>query len=146
MKKNEDIKNIKFGLFQKGSSLKTYIRDIFLYIGRIFFIIKHGYSPVMNWEFFSWHRAVCEEFFNHNLKERYGSPILSAYGHNVQSITGEHEAWDEVVKEMLNYLSLMDENNEVYNEKSILEADKSLEENKDKFFALFSKYYYDLWD
>ena len=147
MKKNEDIKNIKFGLFDKGSSFKTILRDIRIYISRIFFIIKHGYSPVMQWEFYSWHRAMCEEFFRHNLKERYGTPVLS---NEIPVVQGEKpddvETWNNILKEMIHYLELMDENNSAYDGVSLDKTYENLEKNKELFFELFKKYYYTLWD
>lgn len=65
------------------------------------------------------------------------------------------EEWDNIIDEMLYHLHYMDEENIIEElEKSIPEGwipswettGKIMDEHKEKFFELFSKYFYNLWD
>ena len=67
----------------------------------------------------------------------------------------EREAWETILTEMINCLDLMDEDNA---EKHLGISDDNysfenhekkwalMEENKNRFFELFSKYFYSFWD
>ena len=69
------------------------------------------------------------------------------------------DGWTKVLNEMINYLDMMNEDN-VYDHfgfgdwnswREMTSADyvniyKTMEENKNRFFELFSKYFYDMWD
>lgn len=69
------------------------------------------------------------------------------------------DGWRDILSEMLSYLDLMDEGN-VYESLGFLDCDsicdmtkadcekvnKTMEDNKNRFFELFSKYFYNLWD
>lgn len=67
----------------------------------------------------------------------------------------EREAWEAVLTEMINCLDLMDEDN-AQKHLGIADSDWTMEsynkvhacmdENKNRFFELFSKYFYSLWD
>ena len=67
----------------------------------------------------------------------------------------EREGWEAVLTEMINCLDLMDEDNvqkhlgianNDYSYKSYKKINDFMEEKKDRFFELFSKYYFCLWD
>ena len=67
----------------------------------------------------------------------------------------ERVAWEEVLDEMILCLDLMDEDNAsrylgISDDDCSLESYKEvgncMEENKNRFFELFSKYFYNLWD
>ena len=72
-------------------------------------------------------------------------------------VDGENERvnWENTLTEMINCLELMDED-AARKRLNILDSDYSfesykkindlMEENKDRFFELFSKYYFSLWD
>ena len=70
---------------------------------------------------------------------------------------GENERvnWENTLTEMISCLELMDENavreylgisDSDYSFESNQKVRDLMEENKDRFFELFSKYYFDLWD
>ena len=69
------------------------------------------------------------------------------------------DGWKEVLNEMINCLEMMDEDNayaflgfcELDDYNRMTKEDREnvyriMEENKNKFFELFSKYFYSLWD
>ena len=65
------------------------------------------------------------------------------------------DAWEAILTEMINCLELMDEDNAekhlgiTYNDYSVESSKKTwalMEENKNRFFELFNKYFYNLWD
>lgn len=90
-------------------------------------------------------------------------PMLLHLYHNHQGVPMEfennHDGWKEVLNEMITCLDLMDEE-DVYCFLGFCEAEdykrmtkedyqnvyKIMEDNKTRFFELFSKYFYDLWD
>ena len=73
----------------------------------------------------------------------------------LQDADNERIVWENTLTEMISCLELMDEENaEKYlgiadNDYSVESYDKVtnlMEENKNRFFELFSKYFYCLWD
>lgn len=83
-------------------------------------------------------------------------PMLVQYKteHWCRPCNMELSEWDSILSEMIGCLDLMDEHNakavtgvERYYDKLDIElVEKTMEENKQRFFELFSKYFYDLWD
>lgn len=90
-------------------------------------------------------------------------PMLTYLCHNHMGVPMEFEnnpdGWKEVLNEMINCLEVMDEDNvyaflgfceiedyERMTKKDYEDIYKTMEENKNRFFELFSKYYFDLWD
>ncbi len=73
-----------------------------------------------------------------------------------QDAENEREDWEAVLTEMINCLDLMGEDNvrkslNLWYGKHLTHDDYKLisdtmETNKNRFFELFSKYFYDLWD
>lgn len=68
---------------------------------------------------------------------------------------GSRKQWEDVLTEMINCMELMDEDNVErhlgidlydYSHESYLKVRNCMDENKNRFFELFSKYFYHLWD
>ena len=135
---------------------------------RLYYIIKNKISDAY-WDF----RARCQRF---KRGYSYGDvwnmsfwfmrtirPMLIHLCNNHQGVPLEFEnnpdGWRDVLTEMVTCLDLMDEDN-VYNLLGFYKLDdykrmtkedyeniyRIMEENKDSFFELFSKYFFDLWD
>lgn len=97
-----------------------------------------------------------EKYFIYLPRESPGVPIIiDDYPYFCDSDKdkakqSQNEAkWNEIIDSMIQLLDEMDENSSVYENISPVDyqlQDKQMTEAKDKFFALFSKYFYCLWD
>lgn len=132
---------LSFGLFRfHGKNWWRNLKDISIFINRIFFTLKHGYSPVAKWETFEWFTDVMKEILTNYRNNRCGSPIIvDDYDENI-------EVYNKVLDNMIDLLDKMDELNPIYDNMDWKEKDEAIVNAKNKFFKLFSKYFYDLWD
>ena len=112
------------------------------------FRLGYSYSDVWN----------MDDWFIRTVK-----PMLIHLRDHGCSVPGEfadnHNGWGVVLTKMISCLDMMDEGN-VYKHLGFCdikdyermttddykEIDKIMEENKNRFFELFSKYFYNLWD
>lgn len=84
--------------------------------------------------------------------ERAGSPFILEEGAKVgdeEQDKRNEEAYNAVLDEMLLHLEGMKEENynkEEFDPDKWEEIDKQMYEHKDKFFSLFSNYFFTLWD
>lgn len=138
-----NINKLSFGLFMfHGKSWWRNLKDIPIFIKRIFFTLKHGYSPVANWETFQWFIDVMREILTNYRHFRSGTPDIIDSGNEDENI----EAYNKILDNMIDLLDKMDESNPIYNNMSWKDADKKKEDAKNEFFKLFSEYFYTLWD
>ena len=139
------------GLFVfRGKNWWRNLRDIPIFIKRIFFTLKHGYSPVAQFETFEWFMDVMKEILTNYRYNRMGSPVVidnffDVKEENSNDVVNE-EAYNAILDRMIVLLDLMDENNQLYNDMDWKEADKKKEDAKNEFFKLFSEQFYGLWD
>ena len=138
--------NLTFGLFTyKGKYFLNNIRDIPIYFKRLGFLLTHGYSPMAKWETFEWFIAVMDEILGNYRYHRYG---------NIPFPNIPEEEWEkannQIYDEMLECLHTMrDKEQSVINIDDNDLIEKTIEERnaaKDKFFELFAKNFYNLWD
>ena len=138
-----NINKLSFGLFMfHGKSWRRNLKDIPIFIKRIFFVLKHGYSPVANWETFQWFIDVMREILTNYRHFRSGTPDIIDSGTKNENI----EAYNAILDRMIDLLDKMDESNPIYNNMSWKDADKKKEDAKNEFFKLFSEQFYGLWD
>lgn len=134
------------GLFMfRGKNWWRNLKDIPIFIKRIFFTLKHGYSPVARFETFEWFIAVMREILINYRDNRMGTPVVIP-DYKTDDLISEDkniEAYNNIFNEMIELLDKMDENNYLTYDSASLEA---MNTAKDKFFELFSKYFYTLWD
>ena len=123
---------------------KWWIKDTYWEVRYGFQRMFKGYDAVDTFETFA------------KFTERY-SKILIDYRKRHVGYCGEmtEEEWDAVIDEMIYHLHYMDENtvteelerdvpdNWTASHKTVSEI---LDKHKDRFFELFSKYFYELWD
>ena len=139
------------GLFMfRGKNWWRNLKDIPIFIKRIFFTLKHGYSPVAQFETFEWFMDVMKEILTNYRYNRMGSPVVidnffDVKEENSNDVVNE-EAYNAILDRMIVLLDLMDENNQLYNDMDWKEADKKKEDAKNEFFKLFSEQFYGLWD
>ena len=140
---------LSWGLFMfHGKNWWRNLKDIPIFIKRIFFVLKHGYSPAAQWETFEWFIAVMREILINYRDNRTGTPVVIP-DYNIDDLISENkniEIYNNILNEMIKLLDKMDECNSTYNGVSLEEMHSAMDSAKNKFFELFSKYFYTLWD
>lgn len=137
------------GLFMfHGKNWWRNLKDIPIFFQRIFFTLKHGYSPVAQWETFEWFIAVMREILINYRDNRTGTPVVIPDYHTDDLISENKniEIYNNILNEMIELLDKMDGCNSTYNDVSLEEMHSAMDSAKNKFFELFSKYFYTLWD
>ena len=140
---------LSWGLFMfHGKDWWRNLKDIPIFIKRIFFTLKHGYSPVAQWETFEWFITVMREILVNYRDNRMGTPVVIPDYHTDDLISENKniEIYNNILNEMIELLDKMDECNSTYNGVSLEEMHSDMDSAKNKFFELFSKYFYTLWD
>ena len=144
-----DANKLSCGLFVfRGKYWWRNLKDIPIFIKRIFFTLKHGYSPVAQWETFEWFITVMREILVNYRDNRMGTPVVIP-DYNVDDLISENKnvnVYNSLLDEMITLLDQMDECNSTYNGVSLEEMHSAMDSAKNKFFELFSKYFYTLWD
>ena len=144
-----DTNKLSWGLFMfHGKDWWRNLKDIPIFIKRIFFTLKHGYSPVAQWETFGWFITVMREILVNYRDNRMGTPVVIP-DYNIDDLISENkniEIYNNILNEMIKLLDKMDECNSTYNGVSLEEMHSAMDSAKNKFFELFSKYFYTLWD
>ena len=144
-----DTNKLSWGLFMfHGKDWWRNLKDIPILIKRIFFTLKHGYSPVAQWETFSWFISVMHEILINYRDNRTGTPVVIP-DYDADDLISENkniEIYNNILNEMIELLDKMDECNSTYNGVSLEEMHSAMDSAKNKFFELFSKYFYTLWD
>ena len=144
-----NINKLSWGLFMfHGKDWWRNLKDIPIFIKRIFFTLKHGYSPVARWETFCWFIAVMREILINYRDNRTGTPVVISDYHTDDLISENKniEIYNNILNEMIELLDKMDECNSTYKGVSLEEMHSAMDTAKNKFFELFSKYFYTLWD
>lgn len=144
-----DANKLSWGLFMlRGKNWWRNLKDIPIFIQRIFFTLKHGYSLAARWKTFEWFIAVMREILINYRDNRMGTPVVIP-DYNIDDLISENkniEIYNNILNEMIELLDKMDECNSTYNGVSLEEMHSAMNAAKDKFFELFSKYFYTLWD
>ena len=144
-----NINKLSWGLFMfHGKDWWRNLKDIPIFIKRIFFTLKHGYSPVAQWETFGWFITVMRKILVNYRDNRMGTPVVIPDYHTDDLISENKniEIYNNILNEMIELLDKMDECNSTYNGVSLEEMHSAMDSAKNKFFELFSKYFYTLWD
>ena len=125
------------------------IKYIPLYFKQIYHLLKYGYDEGATWETFDWFienmRAILTDYRKHH----------SGFVVTDENLSSDSNAalWDATIDRMIELLNLMDEANPKYDADeyhgvidNINRQYDEMNAAKDEFFALFSKYFYHLWD
>ena len=134
------ITRISFGLFL--GSFWTKLKDIPIFLKRVVYTLRHGYPPQATWEIYEWHRRVMLETLSEFRKNLNGYPVFDENA----SPEEQYDRWGAIIDEMCEYLDAMAEDNYDLSIENFEKSDLARKEAKDKFFELFSKYYFHLWD
>ena len=125
-----NINKLSFGLFMfHGKSWWRNLKNIPIFIKRIFFTLKHGYSPVAQWETFEWFIAVMREILINYRDNRTGTPVVIPDYHTDDLISENKniEIYNNILNEMIELLDKMDECNSTYNGVSLEEMNSAMD-------------------
>ena len=112
---------------------------------------KRGYSYGDVWDMDYWFMRTAKPMLAHLRDHGIGIPN-DLY---LQDADNERIIWENTLTEMISCLELMDEENAEkylgiadndYSVESYNKVTQLMEESKDRFFELFSKHFYSLWD
>lgn len=111
---------------------------------------KRGWAYGDVWDIDVWFMRTVKPMLIHLRDHGIGIPGEFCIGEDANRIY-----WENTLTEMISCLELMDEDaakkylgvsDSDYSVESYKKARDLMEENKDRFFELFSKYYFSLWD
>ena len=141
---------LSYGLFMfHGTRWWRNLKDIPIFIERIFFTLKHGYSPVAKWGTDSWFIDVMKEIVINYRYNRVATPVIVDISDECWDEEKHEEniiAYNKILDKMIALLDRMDENNEIYDN---IDGDvkyKLINDAKNEFFELFSEHFYGLWN
>lgn len=152
MRKSKNCNQLTWGLFNcRGIYFWENIRDLRIYFQRIFYVIKHGYFPQANWETYRYFidsmKKILKEYrYNRHgtgwvLNEKFGKTLDSD-----EQWKRNSEQYNKDLDEMLSLLEEMGRDPKKHEDLDLLDIMKKYDIAKEKFFVLFSKYFYHLWD
>lgn len=135
----------------RGKQWYKNIKNIPLYFYHTHFLMKHGYYEYALWETFDCFIETTREILTFYRYKRTGSPVLMKLPEPLTEEYKKAEKQNELLADqlfdrMLSLLNEMDEDNPKYERMDYAEKTKCMNEAKDAFFELFSKYFYYLWD
>lgn len=91
---------------------------------------------------------MMREVLTNYRNNRMGTPVVIP-GYDINDLVSENknvEVYNNILDEMIELLDKMDESNSAYNDVSLEKMHSAMDTAKDRFFELFSKYFYTLWD
>lgn len=147
------LNKVGYLFFQfSGYNFWRNLKDIPSFLRAVHTLFKDGVPPQAYYETYAWFIDVMEMIVKRYRDERAGSPFILEEGIKVgdeEQDKRNEEAYNAVLDEMLLHLEGMKEEN--YNKEGFdpdkwEEIDKQMYEHKDKFFSLFSEYFFTLWD
>lgn len=122
--------------------------NFYHFIKEVCYFLKYGYPYEATYEHFNWFLDMERSILKRYLETHWGYPEREGIDTN--------EDWESVIHRMIELLDGMDErkyeNEHEWDGKKdtalSYEKDKMkyLEKNKNEFFELYGKWFYDLWD
>ena len=135
VKKIKGFHNISAGLFNyRGRYWYKNIKDLWILIKRVFFVLRHGYSPQALWEMDCWFVDIMKELLTWQRDNRMSVGYFEMETENEEENIAKT---NELLNHMLELLGKADPFGEDFEE-----AQKA----KNEFLELFSKYFYKFWD
>ena len=122
------------------------IKEIPLYFRLMRHLTKYGYDEYASWEIFDWFTNTMRSILQEYKKSHVGFPVVIDGCTCDDDFNHAGEVWESIIDKMISLLDCMDEENPKYKNVSEKEKWDMMEDAKDRFFDLFSKYFYNLWD
>lgn len=124
----------------RGRQFWRNFREIPRYFYLMHFLVKHGYDEYATWETFNWFTYTMKEILTHYKEKNSDAPFildapeLDPYSDEYTELN--QQEWNNALDEMLALINKMNES----------EEEDVRNTAKERFFLLFSKYFYYLWD
>ena len=119
-------------------------------------LIKYGYDKSAIWGTFDWFIDTMRSVLLRYKSGRVSTPIIiENYPYDIrtdqdrQIVEDNKSKWNSIVERMIELLDDMDEENPIYEYEygyDFIKKYEAIEQAKNEFFELFSKYFYELWD
>lgn len=123
------------------------IKEIPLYFRLMHRLIKNGYDSYANTNTYDWFMYTMKDILSNFREHHHGYPGVSLNDREKQE---EYEKeYDADFDKMISLLEDMDEDNPKYEDEKYDKIELMFEEMdaaKNKFFELFSKHFYSMWD
>lgn len=132
-----NVLNIKYGLFNYPfwKHPMLWLRDFRIYRQRRRFLLKNGYSPVCQWEYYSTLLELSEQIFTFMRNERTGDIPFDG---------GTETTWAKMNDEF--YDRLLEDIRAMKDYDHLFDKPEEVEKRKKHFFQQLEKYFYHLWD
>ena len=119
------------------------ITQIPLYFRLIHYLVKHGYDEYATWEIDFWFIKTMKSILTQFRDNHTGYPVMS----DDDELQAKSEVeFDKTLDKMIFLLDSMDEDSSKYDNMGYIKRENCIENSKNEFFELFSKYFYYLWD
>ena len=154
MKKNVRTNNLTCGLFIYKSFWRN-LKDVPIYFKRLNFLLRHGYSPMAQWETYDWFICVMREIMQNYRDNREGNMLFFEPGDETitrgLALAKQNDKFYDHMVELLNQMDEFSYADIDYEDtEKFLQQEKENENKanaaKNEFFELFSKYFYGFWD
>lgn len=146
MRNSKSCNQLTWGLFNyRGIYFWHNIKDLRIYFQRIFYVLKHGYFPQANWETYLYFIDSMKKILKEYRYNRHGTGWVLNEKFDKTLDSDEQwkrnlEQYNKDLDEMLSLLEEMSQDPKKHEDLDLLNI------AKEKFFILFSKYFYHLWD
>lgn len=132
-----NVLNIKYGLFNFSFWRHPilWLKEYRIYLQRRRFLLKHGYSPVCQWEYFSTLLELSEQVFTFMRNERNG---------DIPFEDGTEATWNQMNNEF--YDRLLEDIKIMKDYDNLFDDSEKVAAAKKHFFQQLEKYFYHLWD
>lgn len=136
------IKNVlhpAYGLFVVSPLRRpgVFIKDIVIYVKRLWFLIRNGYSPVCQWEYPDAMMQLSKDIFTWLRNSRFT---------DIPFTIGDESNWssknDELYESLLDDLERMQNYHDAFDNYDY----GDVLEHTDHFFKTLNKYFYQMWD
>ena len=126
------------------------------YFKEMHHLIKYGYDKSAIWGTCDWFIDTMRSILFRYKSGRVSTPIIiKNYPYDIgtdqdrQIVEDNESKWNSIVERMIELLDDMDEENPIYEYEygyDFIKKYEAIEQAKNEFFELFSKYFYELWD
>lgn len=132
-----NVLNIKYGLFNVSfwKHPILWMKDYKIYRERKKFLLKNGYSPVCQWEYYETILALSEQIFTWLKSNRYSDIPFEG---------GTENSWNDMNNAF--YDKLLEDIATMKDYDNLFDDPEKVVQNKKHFFEQLEKYFYHLWD